>query len=314
MSFKASYADYKREFPFISEFADGTVKKLKNSRAVVIEYDSVMSGAARHVFDNYGQTMKEIMSLLVFGKLLKYGPKVFHLSELEIKLLMEVDLNIPMCDYVQPYNTMVFQLPQNFHSIQINGEQEHLDYIVFHHEPEECICIIYIRTTHGHALQTSFSQWPDHIIEDRFKEMTTAPEIENEQQFLHGLMRACMNYCLLLEEVGTKRVESSNPKYEKKLIKRAEAGDIKAKEELQSRPEYFEIAQKVVLARSVNTSESNNSTGRSVKPHHRRGYYRIQHYGKGLAEKKRIRIPPVFVNATKFSGELMNTYIEYTKE
>jgi hypothetical protein len=135
------------------------------------------------------------------------------------------------------------------------------------------------------------------------------------------VLRACLNYCLLLDEIGVKCVGPQNPAHYDRLSRhvKVQAKNQNAERlqsalyEYNSYPIKYELAQEVKLYKSVSsTKELSESTGRQVGPHHRRGHYAMQPHGPKSSLRKRIRRPPIFVNADKFFGEMKDTTVRYS--
>jgi hypothetical protein len=102
--------------------------------------------------------------------------------------------------------------------------------------------------------------------------------------------------------------------YREKLLKKNN-GKYKEVNEFNAltRPIIYELNQKIKLyeKKSIRIIDS-ESTGRDVKPHWRRGHWRMQPYGEKKSLRKRMRIPPVFVNFIYFGGDSSDTITNYT--
>jgi hypothetical protein len=75
------------------------------------------------------------------------------------------------------------------------------------------------------------------------------------------------------------------------------------------RPRTHKYITTIKIGKITETLRSSESSGGSVRPHRRRGHIRMQHFGVGNKETKKIFIQPVFVNADE--GWIENQRKEY---
>lgn len=68
-----------------------------------------------------------------------------------------------------------------------------------------------------------------------------------------------------------------------------------------------EFAQQVTVRETRHGDNAGDHTGNEVKPHWRRGHWRMQHHGAGNALLKRVLIKPVLVRADRFVGDVADT-------
>ncbi len=116
-----------------------------------------------------------------------------------------------------------------------------------------------------------------------------------------------MNYCLLLDEVGCHKVGPHSPLNFDHLVKTSRRNKVFAKAnkvKVRTHPMVYGIDREVQLVKIVG-AESDlppELTGRSVSPHCRRGFYKMQPHGPNNTLRKRIRIPSVIVNKHLLTG------------
>jgi hypothetical protein len=281
---------------------------------------------------------------LAISRVLADGPKIFSPNQLELELMEQMSLNIQISDYVQPFETIVIELPDNYiRNMRIECPQAYSNLagytmpkmhqpvlVVLYNRPDLGAVVTQVVFDSMQSIKTVLYPSPDenlndyvcNIIGDELHQFENTEKTSKEElEVVSKVLRACLNYCLLLDEIGVKCVGSNNPSYHSRLQRYVEVA-MKKKDEkkieeatdnLITHPIHYEIKQKVKLARSVKThNELPEQTGRGMPPHHRRGYYKMQPYGTENSLRKRIRIPPVFVNKHLFLGDLCDTEVRYS--
>lgn len=285
-----------------------------------------------------------------------HGMKLIRLSKLELELLEEVDLNIPVNEYVQPFPTMYVELPPDYTRGRVVPNPEYGDPSVPcpndvtenpTHRPimtalrvmpaytvdletgakgtqngQTVMFATYFDSTqvyttfmreHERDIEYTMSKLFDGDPDYRFEKSLRVDEAESA--LAHRLMRATLNAGLLMDEYGIVKIGSVN--FDRVLYLRDLIGRLRDKRKRlakrpQSQPMVDDIDSKInrysievnaipveyrLATKPVLYTVSRQGEGRgSVRPHRRRGHYRMQRYGPGLSLVKRIRIPPCFVN------------------
>lgn len=281
------------------------------------------------------------IELYVLGCTLCNGPKIFRPRQFDLEMCEHIDINVPYNEYVQPFQTVIIELPDDYIKTkqthdpaydQNNSVHEPL-FVILHKEPEILFSIIAFSSYV--SIKSSFVFKNNKTIEEYFIKFQDQDE-RNKQNFefegslettmeewkiIEDINRACINYCLLLDEIGIKKIGPQNgseyerlQRYVKVANKTKNLDRInKARSNLQNHPTIYALNQEVKLVRSVKKIDETGriETGRIISPHHRRGHYRTQHYGIGNSKVKRIRILPVFVNAHLFTDTLDKTKVIY---
>lgn len=312
------------------------------------------------------QNMPDCIEYYVVGKIFESGPKIFRPRIFDLEMCEQIELNIPINDYVQPFPTIVIELPEDYLDKKrvinpLNGEvmygkpqpaKHHPEFIAMHHDKISGCILTLIHFSSDTSVKSSFVGVVDpttgesKLLEKYFESLKTKPDFSETQGYydsrkntfefrdsletsleewviIEQLNRAALNYCLLLDEIGVKRLGPQNPdeyarlqRYQKVARKEKNREDkiYKADNNVQNHAQLYALNQEVVLARVVNETKDldSESTGRIVSPHHRRGYYRQQRYGQGNTLIKRIRINPVFVNKHLFLEDMDKTKVIYS--
>lgn len=311
-----------------------------------VDFRTNMDNASQIVLDympNLIRSEANMMEAVLYGRALADGPKVFSPTMEELTILQEMKLNITIQDYVQPFETVIIELPEGYSNRKIitcpqagqviDGHllpEIHKPLIMVLHFRSECQAIMSalifnsdqsIKTGLVPILDEHLEQYVNSVSgEDTYDYVNTQESTDAELMVTCKVLKACMNYCLLLDEIGIIKRGADNPSHHERLkryIKVAEKGGDqkrieKAKDELLTDPIRYEIKQRIKLYRTVDcSSELPQTTDKRVAPHHRRGYYKMQPYGTGNSLRKRIRIPAVFVNKKFFFGDVSDTEVSY---
>jgi hypothetical protein len=132
-------------------------------------------------------------------------------------------------------------------------------------------------------------------------------------ELVQALARLAVSACLMTMVYGAVRVGPNNPTQHRRLERHDEAsrrsGDAgrlaNAAFDLRALPVRYRLAQDVRLYRveaAEERAEGGEATCLVLAPHWRRGHYRMQAYGPGLSQRRRIAVPAVLVNAHLFLG------------
>ncbi len=247
-------------------------------------------------------------------KVLGAGPKIFRPTSEQLFALERMKLNLEVTDFKMPYETIVVELPDEYRLVR--NPEAHCS--ILHFEPKVPFIThtaLYTSTTY----KTWWSPKPDVTLEEwflqehPFEAEDSLSLQEHEIEMEESLRRAVMNYCLLLDEVGTKREGPAVPNQYSQLVKWcAKKNEHTAlnRKQLQAQPIVYSIKAPTNLVRVVGSHrELGESTDRILSPHSRRGYYKMQPYGPGNKERKRIRIPPCIVNSHLLTGPLEKIYV-----
>jgi hypothetical protein len=259
-----------------------------------------LSKVSAHIVDFASKSMNNAMMVFIRSRMFIH-PKVFKPVQLDFELLEQMTLNIEFQDYVQSFETITIELPDNYvQNKKIEtyvGQRTDWPKLVTIYKGDFGLVCCSTRDSGSQVVSMSVFK-PDAIIEDHLIEIgenvtqesrkLSVAEYEVEQQ----IIRAALNFCLLVDEVGSKNLGPNNPSHYARMQRRGES--------TKNIPLYYELNQHVPLFKIVkDRSELGEPTGRHVSPHHRRGHYRMQNYKEG---RKRIRIPAIFVNGHRFLG------------
>ncbi len=252
-----------------------------------------------------------VMTLEIYLQSLIYtqGPKVFRPTAEQMFALERMQLNLTVEDFNTPFETISIELPKEY--VTARGLPE-ANVAQLHFQKEERFFVHNIMYE-KHVMKTWWRPEPGDMIEEWMTEdyshefaFTDVPVDDREVMAEFMIRRAVLNYCLLLDEVGVKKVGPAVPNQYNQLVKWCEkknkhtAGNKAA---LVAQPIIYSLKAPTRLVRAVATeADLPTTTDRVVTPHSRRGHYRMQAHGVGRAERKRIRILPCIVNSHLLTG------------
>lgn len=270
-------------------------------------------------------------------QVVKSGPKIFCPTQTQFSILEQMELNIPIEEYNQPFPTLILELPKEYrktkkielsleNKVKVNSLKniEPLMVIV-HFDQEYRLMIFLVLFDNFTSTKTSFvfkeGEAIENLIMGATTKMRTSGFDDQEISLQLEMIRSAMNYSLLLDEVGVKKIGPENDHYYNKLIsyrdkanKKNNTDQVRAlSKQIKAHPIMYSLNQDVVLYKTVNHHSElpGNNTGRTMPPHHRRGFYKLQPHGPGNSLRKRIRIPAVFVNKYLFLGDMKDSITTY---
>ena len=325
-----------KELHEMSSHEKDLISKIYNEKQ--IEYD-VEKKSFLLDFDLLTPFLKEnlassnVISLMLKSEIVATGPKIFSFSSRVCESLEEIELTLNCMDYKQPFPTFCFDFPEDYCTNRLipsdnedisNWDSTHFPYYaVIKHDEERNLIWVYVLMSSGYSLTRFFSLKENLTLEECFMGVRdiVAGEHEDllnelEKKMTDRIIRIMCNTALLSVNYGfEKKYDEVKEKMIKKLDKCPEKFRSKMKFDILTRPDIYNFNQNITLFHTSNESNcSSNNTGINVKPHWRKCHWRNQPYGEKLSLRKKIMIPPVFINAEMFSGNLSNTKVIYTQK
>jgi len=268
---------------------------------------------------------------LVMSRTLAEGPKVFTFSDaLTCEALENFDLNLSTGDYLQPFPSVVIELPADYTRKRVVPFEEgsHApDFLIVRHEPEAGCVLVTMHLTSHQVLTRLLKLDPAWTLEEMWAKGARTWEAKDtlgmtpEETVLGSVLtKMALNVCLMATAYGVKCIGPANPSHYERLkryakLARKQGRDVeKAEMEVQIMPVQYAFAQEVTLyhreANEVRT-QANGTGGWTVSPHWRRGHWRAQPCGAGRSERRRVAIPSVLVNGHLFLGSMSETVATY---
>lgn len=234
------------------------------------------------------------------------GPKTFRPKVQQCEVMEQVEVNLEIGEYGQPYPCLLVELPV--------GKYTPFRSVLVHHSPEDGLItcqiisddhlndIVVTVATGGQPIEVSLQRFDD--------------DLANLAALSGKVLRIALNCCLALVNFGsrkellmTKHVES-----ERRLVQRGGEAGERARQRLKDNPpvQLISFEREVVLHDTRDEQrELGESTGREMTSHWRRGHWKMQACGKGWTERKRIFVRPVLVRADRFVGDTSETTTTY---
>lgn len=271
----------------------------------------------------------------VMSRMLREGPKVFAFDALTCEALENFDLNLSTTDYLQPFPTVIVELPQDYtkkrvvsfdDGIRVDEGVHAPDYLVIRHEPDAGCVLVLMHMTSQQVLTRLLKLDPAWTVEEMYEKGQRSWEASDslhmtveEKALGNSLTKLALNVCLMATAYGVKNLGPANPshyqrlqKFAKLARKRGQEETAKAEMEVRMAPVRYSFAQEVTLFhRETGSVEESGTGGWTVSPHWRRGHWRWQACGVGRQERKRVAIPSVLVNSHLFVGKASDTMTTY---
>ena len=289
--------------------------------------------------------VSSLLSCFLRMKIFSEGPKLFSLSAEKCEALENTLLTVPSEEYEQPFPVVVAEFSSDYisnrlvpfddadihHYLKSNNDDRKKSglpeqntiyhkpsFAIIHHCPENKMLSMAITMSSGIDITAIVKLTDGDSLDDCFDRDMSKKSSDVELDLTDGevvlckqIFRTMCNLCMLACDFGCNSI--ADP-YREKLLKKNN-GKYKEINEFNAltRPIIYELNQKIKLyeKKSVRIIDS-ESTGRDVKPHWRRGHWRMQPYGEKNSLRKRIHIPAVFVNFSEFGGDSSNTTTNYT--
>jgi hypothetical protein len=267
----------------------------------------------------------------IMSRTLAEGPKVFTFDALACEALENFDLSVATTDYLQPFPSVVIELPSDYTQkrvVPFDDGTHAPDFLIVRHEPDAGCVLIAMHMTSHQVLTRLLKLKPEWTLEAMWEKgkrtwdaSDTLGMTPEETALGSALSKLALNVCLMATAYGVRCLGPSNPSYYERLKRHVKAAHKRGREsvekaemELRTAPVCYAFAQEVTLYQKEAAAEDCEASGRAgwtVSPHWRRGHWRFQACGPGRAERRRVAIPAVLVNARLFAGAPSDTQTVY---
>jgi hypothetical protein len=227
------------------------------------------------------------------SRMLAEGPKVFAFSDaLTCEALENFDLSVSTADYLQPFPTVVIELPPGYtrqRAVPFEAGIHAPDFVIVRHEPQAGCVLLAMHLTSHQVLTRLLKLDPAWTLEETWEKgkrtwggRDTLGLTPEETVLGSALSKLALNVCLMATAYGVKCLGPANPSHHERLKrhaklarKRGREQQEKAEMEVRMTPVRYAFAQEVTLYRreAVEVREEANGTGGwTVSPHWRRGH------------------------------------------
>lgn len=245
-----------------------------------------------------------IFSLRSTSEWLFHGPKIFRPSPVQIEALEQIEVNLTVADYSQPYPALMVT------DLNIGP----FDSVLVYTEPGLIVATVLSRAfEHAYDITTTIASRDGRLIEESLGRFE--PDCSLEGAIAHRALRVALNSCLALSNFGShlsyllpKELEN-----DRKLGREHSERGLKARKRIALAVQVATFSQEITLHR-VGSSQprpegEGSPTGRAMPPHWRRGHWRMQPWGPKNCFRKRVLIPPVMIRKDLFMGDASDTQV-----
>jgi hypothetical protein len=267
----------------------------------------------------------------VMSRTLAEGPKLFTFDALTCEALENFDLNVATADYLQPFPSVVIELPQDNTKKRVVPFEEGThapDFLIARHEPDAGCVMVTMHLSSQQVLTRLLKLDPAWTLEEMWLKGARAWDAEHslgmtpeETALGNALSKMALNVCLLATAYGVRCLGPANPSHYERLKRYAQLARKRGREQLEraeadlwTAPVRYAFAQEVTLYQKEPgefRAAANGTGGWTVCPHWRRGHWRSQACGPGRSERRRVAIPSVLVNGHLFVGSAADTLVTY---
>jgi hypothetical protein len=233
--------------------------------------------------------MSDLHNFVALGEFIRGGSKLILPSEPVCRVMAQVDLNLTLADYGQPYESTGVVIPK-----AVTGLPKDI-LAISHWKPG---LGVFVGTLIGDYLlyRTIGAHWAgtleDHLaVIDHFEANST---IEHPHALATLISRIVTNACLFALERGVRlrRFDSQERSCRRRAVHDKRAAKLAAR-----------IGQEAVIQDldlilpETGPCRTGEPTGRHLRLHRRRGHWKMQAFGSGRSERKRIFVASYLVNA-----------------
>jgi hypothetical protein len=200
----------------------------------------------------------------VTSRMLAEGPKVFAFDSLTCEALENFDLNDSTADYLQPFPTVVIELPPGYtrkRVVPFEAGTHAPDYLVVRHEPDAGCVLVTMHLTSHQVLTRLLKLDSPWTLEEMWEKgarswdgKDTLGMTPEEVALGSALSKLALNVCLLATAYGVRCLGPANPSHHERLKrhaklarKRGREQQEKAEMELKTAPLRYAFAQEVTL-------------------------------------------------------------------
>jgi hypothetical protein len=247
-----------------------------------------------------------LLGVYLTTKILANGPKVYQPRDADCFAMEAIRPQVPLAEYRQPFPTFLIELPDAYRQARRVKNLRPVA-IALHHDDNLLLSSVFWENG-GLSFSGLAAEHPEETVEQIMARMhqktwqDELPPLDEESSYAESAIRLGINACLLLMHYGCRALGYDNPSHAARLQRRLaknKKGDRvqqQMQHELDVMPLRYGFDQVVTLYdREEGAAEMMHQGGWTVKPHWRAGHWRMQVFGAGRAERKRIFIKPVLV-------------------
>ena len=263
------------------------------------------------------------LAYYAISKALALGPKLLRVTHEQCLALEQVDVNVPFCEYQQPYPAVFVELPSDYRKeLSSRFAFQSPRYLLSYHDPRTNYLIATAFAGAGFSsIVNVLPPRPEYsTVEQALRKQADSG---NDIDLAEVAQRVALNACLMLTHLGVKKIGIDNAGKLKKLAKSARSKNRRkaemARAKLVVHPTLIGFQQEITFFRTEDQGkpgggQDGNRANENLprKPHWRRGHFRHQRVGAGRTTSKLVFIKPVLVNRRWFAGDEKDTQVTYS--
>jgi hypothetical protein len=175
------------------------------------------------------------------SRTLAEGPKVFAFDALTCEALENFDLSVPTADYLQPFPSVVIELPADYTKKRVVSfeEDSHApDFVVVRHEPEAGCVLLAMHLTSHQVLTRLLKLDPAWTLEEMWEKGQRAWDARDtlgmtpeEAALGSALSKLALNVCLMATAYGVRCLGPANPSHYERLNRYAKLARKRGREQ-----------------------------------------------------------------------------------
>lgn len=247
------------------------------------------------------------------------GPKILYANDEQFESMSEVEINLPISEYAQPYPVMYVVMPKKWridliHRLGLDPVNCPTGVLIFHRKTNQGKNFIFAYHRFVEEDDINFTIFQDSNSFKSIEDGITSFSDDNKtlhkpndahDHFCHISLRACLNLLILM--MNYKDSTEKLPPQRRPKNDRFHTADIQA----------FEIKQSIILREAAPpihgdaVGEPGQPKHIEMHPHWRRGHWRMQPCGIGNTQRRRTLIRPMFIRKDRLIGNVGDTGAEY---
>src|SRR5437763_6136106 len=175
------------------------------------------------------------------SRMLAEGPKVFTFDALTCEALENFDLSLPTADYLQPFPTLVIELPADYtrkRVVPFDAGQHAPDFAIVRHEPEAGCVLVNVHMTSQQVLTRLLKLDPDWTLAEMWAKAARTWEAKDtlgmtpeEMPLGNALSKLALNVCLMATAYGVRCLGPANPSHYERLQRHAKLARKRGREQ-----------------------------------------------------------------------------------
>src|SRR6516162_10225325 len=177
----------------------------------------------------------------VMSRTLAEGPKLFAFDALTCEALENFDLSVSTADYLQPFPTVVIELPPGYtrqRAVPFEAGIHAPDFVIVRHEPQAGCVLLAMHLTSHQVLTRLLKLDPAWTLEETWEKgqrawgaRDTLGMTPEEAALGSALSKLALNVCLMATAYGVRCLGPANPSHFERLKRYAQLARKRGREQ-----------------------------------------------------------------------------------